>query len=116
MTVKGLVPVQAVLGVLVLSVSKGTCRSFNPAPWRILYDYQQGWKNPGEGEAQAAWLSVNAEGELRQTTHQGKRSADSSGSVTPKRCALRFLPGDKYHLNLQASGTNVWWLLWAIVL
>lgn len=63
-----------------------------------------------------AWLSVNAEGELRQTTHQGKRSADSSGSVTPKRCALRFLPGDKYHLNLQASGTNVWWLLWAIVL
>lgn len=100
-------------GILVLSISKRSCRSLSPTPLKILGDYQQGWKYPGEGEAKAAWPSVCAQSEL--THWGGGRSTDSSGSLTPKCCVLRFLPEDKYPRNLQASGTNAWWLLWAIV-
>lgn len=61
----------------------------------------------------AAWPSVHAEGDLTQGANAHRQLQFSD----PQMLCLTFLPGDDdFHLNLQASGTNVWWLLWAIVL
>lgn len=96
--------------ITVLSIYKGSWRSFSLTPSQTLGNYQQGWKYSSK-RRKAAWPSASSWGNL---IHQSEISKDFS-SVTPKYCAFGLFTENECHLSLQVSETNVWWLLWAIV-